>query len=310
LTVNQAFGGVSHRTLSPKPRLMRRFATLLVVLLVVSLAPSAAVAGDNDITLQRFGACQGSGLAACARVTVDEGAFRLLARDLGLVMFPRLRASAETLGQAGFAFQIDHSFSVVDAQSDYWERASVEESPNGTLSTTQIHIRKGLPMSLELGAMATFLWQSDLVAIGGELKWAFHEDTLWPVPDLMFRAFGNTVLGHPQLVLTNVGADVVVGVPFGAGGVVNLTPYAGYTMLVIIAGTQIIDATPGDPLPPVVSSDATLTNQPEFSFDVESQLVHQALVGLRLQMGVVNAVFEVNANSAVQTYGLSLGLDF
>lgn len=289
---------------------MRRLSAILIVLFAGLLAPRSASAGDNDLTLQRFGECVAVGLAQCGSVRIDEDAFRLLTRDLGLVTFPRLRASAETLGQAGFAFQVDHSFSVVDANSDRWRRAHVDEQPNGTLMTTQLHLRKGLPMSLELGTMATFLWQSDLVAIGAELKWALHEDTLWPVPDLMIRGFGNTVLGHPQLLLTNAGVDIVTGLPIGAGNVMNITPYAGYTMLLVIAGTQIIDATPGDPLPPVVSTDPSATNQPEFSFDVEAQIVHQALLGLRFQFGVVNALFEVNANKHVQSYGLTLGADF
>lgn len=276
--------------------------------------PGAAHAGRNDITLQRFGECQevrtNRGTVPCALVTIDDEAFRSLTRDVGLVLSPKLRASAETLGQSGFAIQIDQNFSTVDARSDYWVRANVDEDPSGTLLSTQLHLRKGLPMSLELGTMVTFIWQSDLVAVGAEFKWSLHEDTLWPVPDLTIRGFGNTLVGHPQLNLTNAGVDVVTGIPIGVGGVMNVTPYLGYTMTIIIAGSQVIDATPEDPLPPVLSDDALANSQPEYSFDVESQLAHQALAGLRFQFGVANVLFEVNANSAVQTYGLTLGTDF
>lgn len=286
-------------------------ALLLVPLLAL---PSTAYAGRNDITLQRFGECQEvrteRGTNPCAAVTLDERAFRNLSRDIGLVISPKLRASAETLGQAGFALQIDQNFSTVDARSDYWVRANTDEDPSGTLISTQLHLRKGLPMSLEIGTMVTFIWQSDLVAVGAEFKWALHEDTLWPVPDLTIRGFGNTLVGHPQLTLTNAGFDIVTGIPFGVGGVMNITPYLGYTMTAIISGSQIIDATPADPLPPVLSDDESVSSQPEYSFEIESQLAHQALAGLRFQFGVTNVIFEVNANGAVQTYGLSLGADF
>ncbi|MFT4705104.1 MAG: hypothetical protein ACI81R_002812 [Bradymonadia bacterium] len=289
---------------------MGRFAITVLALVLLLIVPAFAEAGGNDITLQRFGSCSTTDSGACPEVEIDERGFRRLGRDLGLVLSPKLRATAETLGPAGFSFQIDQSFSTVNANEDYWERANIDEDPQGTLLTTQLHLRKGLPMSLEIGTMVTFLWQSDLIAIGGEFKWALHEDTLWPVPDFMIRGFGNTVVGHPQLLLSTVGFDAVLGVPIGVGNVVNITPYAGYTFTVIFAGSQIIDSTPGDLLPPVVSNDPGSASQPEFSFEVEGDVQHQGLLGLRVQAGIINTHFEVNVAGDVQTYGLTLGADF
>lgn len=263
-----------------------------------------ALAGGNDITLDRFGECQLVGLA-CAQVETDDAAFYDFARDIGLVFAPPLGTTGETLGQAGFAVQIDQTFAVVDAHEDHWLLADADETPVGTLPITQFHIRKGLPLSLELGGMFSVLWDSQLVAIGSEVRWALHEDYLWPVPDLAIRGYVNTILGHSQLAVTVAGGEIVTGLPIGVGNVMNITPYAGYNLAAVVMASRLIDKTPLDPRPPVDS-----TTQPEFVFPVETELVHQGVAGIRLQFAVANVGFQAQFGSTVQNYTLSYGLEF
>lgn len=275
------------------------------------LVSGAAFANPNDITLQRFGQCVGGTGGSCPATTTNEPAFRALARDLGLVMAPKGLVTAETLGVAGFAIQIDQNINTVNANDEHWQLGNLNGDPNGTLNVTQLHIRKGLPFSFELGGTFNVLWDSSLVAVGTELRWALHEDYLWPVPDLGVRAYANTVLGSPQLNLTNAGFDVVVSLPFGVGGVMNITPFLGYNMNVVISASRLIDATPNDPTPPFEDlSNPAESNAPEFVFGVENEIIHQGIGGLRFQFGIANLTTQVTAGSYVQTYSVSLGLDF
>jgi len=286
-----------------------RTALLTATFLVVASAP--ALAGSNDITLQRFGQCTFGSEGNCTGVLVDEQGFRNFARDFGLVMSPRIAATAETLGQAGFAFQIDHTINTIDATEPYWILANENGDPSGSMATTSFHVRKGLPFSLELGGLFTALWNSSMVSVGTELKWALHEDYLWPVPDLMVRGFVNTVLGDPQLSLTNAGVDVVVGAPIGVGDVMNITPFAGYEMTAVISSSRLIDATPEDLTPPFQDlENPSRSNAPEFVFDVDTELVHQGLGGVRFQFTAVNLLMMVTASGDVQSYTFSLGADF
>ena len=96
------------------------------------LYAGGARADQNDITLQRFVECAPGG--GCASTIVNEPGFRALARDLGLVLSPKGLVTAETLGQAGFAIQIDQSFSTVNANDEHWQLGNLYGEPNGTLS--------------------------------------------------------------------------------------------------------------------------------------------------------------------------------
>ena len=288
-----------------------RFNVIVATLGLALLVPSLASAGSNSISLQDFGDCTFGPAQNCRFVTTNEEAFRAFARDLGVVMAPRGLMTAETLGQAGFAFQVDHTVSTVDSNAEHWVLASVDDDPSGTLNSTQFHIRKGLPFSLELGGIFTALWGSDLMAIGTELRWALHEDYYFPVPDLAFRGFVNTVLGDPQLSLTNTGFDVVLGLPIGVGNVMNITPYAGYNGTIVISASRLVDATPDDPTPPFTNvADPSLSNQPEFAFDVDNELVSQGIIGARFQATLLDITLQGTIGSDVQHYSFSLGLDF
>lgn len=289
-----------------------RFSKLIPALAgsILTLATAApAMAGGNDVTLHRFGDCRFNG-AICQSVETNDDAFYSFARDLGLVFSPALGTTAETLGQAGFAVQVDQTFAIIDATEDYWELAAADGDPSGTLPLTQFHIRKGLPLSLELGGNVTVLWDSSLVAVGTEFRWALHEDYLWPVPDLALRGYVNTVLGHSQLQLTVAGGELVTGLPIGVGNVMNITPYAGYNLGVVIMASRLIDATPLDPRPPVSSTSGSTGSQPEFVFDVDSEIVHQGVAGLRFQFAAANVGFQAQFSKYVQNYTLSFGLEY
>lgn len=283
-------------------KLIQAFAGSLLAL----LTSVPATAGGNDVTLHRFGQCRFDG-TTCQSVDTNDAAFYDFARDMGLVFSPALGTTAETLGQAGFGVQIDQTFSVIDANEDYWLLADADEDPSGTLPLTQFRLRKGLPLSLEIGGTLSVLWDSQLLAIGSEIRWALHEDYLWPVPDVALRGYVSTVVGHPQLQVTVAGGELVTGLPIGVGNVMNITPYAGYNLGVVVMASRLIDATPLDPRPPIRG---TPSSQPEFVFPVKSEVVHQGVAGMRFQFAMTNVGFQAQFSNHVQNYTLTLALEF
>jgi hypothetical protein len=286
----------------------------------VLLSAAPALASPNDITLQRFVTLEetrDNRQFITRRAVANEGAFRDFARDLGLVFTPKLATSPETLGVSGFAFQIDQSVSLIDNNAEYWRLGNLDGDPRGSIQSTQFHFRKGLPFSLEIGGMVTAMWQSELLAVGTEVRWALHDDFFWPVPDIAVRGYANTVLGDQQLNLTTAGFDIVVGAPIGVGNLLNISPYAGYNMAVVISSSRLIDASPTDLTPPFDLTPGTATppgtvisNQPEAVFDVDSEIVHQGMFGVRFEFAVLNIGFQGLISSSVQSYTTTIGANF
>jgi len=317
-------------------------------LLLVSVSASAS---RNDFVLHRFRTCPDpSVLPNCSDgilfdnngkvidVLEDRDSFRSFATEFGLALSPKFMAPAETLGEAGFEFAIESSFTGINNDADYWKKARSADSdagPPSVLSTLQLHLRKGLPFSFEVGGSLTHLLESDMFALGGEIKWAFNEGFYY-LPDLAVRASVNRLLGNDDLDLLTGGLDVSISKPFGIGGIVSLTPYAGWNMALIYAGSHVLDATQGIdafPAPNCAPGDSgqwidTTTGTPsvecsraqysqdtqdwEASFVLPQQqiVVHRGFAGVRLNFTILSLGAEAIISSQSQTYSAKLGFDF
>ena len=292
----------------------RHFGQVIQAWLIVAVLGWAgmAQAAGNDLILYRLGECTFetvNGRDTCVSVTPDNQGFELLTRDLGLSLSPKGLSTAETIGEAGFEYAYELIFNIVDASTDYWEAAVEDEDPNDLLLVSQLHVTKGLPFSFEIGAVLSHLSDSGIWGLGAELSWAFHEDFFYPVPDLGIRGFVNHTLGASDLSLTTAGFDVLVDLPFGVNGVVQLTPYVGYNFTAVFAASRLLDASPGDPTPAVEGVDNQPSVKPEFVFEPINNVYHRGLVGLRLRYAVLNFTVETLFGD-VTTISLKLGLDF
>lgn len=329
---------------------MRHIVRPVLACFFVAVFAGRAGADNNDFTLYRFhegiergeGDCDASPNCVLL-VNADNGLFKKFATDFGMVMSPKFLAPAETLGQAGFDVGFEASFSAIDPTQEHWQKASPVEgqAPSDVLTTMQIHVRKGLPFSFELGGTLTKLMDSEMFALGGELKWAFNEGFYY-LPDIAVRVGANRLLGSRDLDMLTGGLDVSISHPFGIGGLLSLTPYAGWNLLFINASSHVLDATPGLPgfMPPYCEGDGTDTRledpithakspspecqkaaQAAQTTDYRANFVlsrqswdkmsfHRGFFGLRLKVTVVSLVAEAVLAEAVNTYSVRLGLDF
>lgn len=238
----------------------------------------------------------------------DRAAFNALSRDLGQVLGPRFLAPAETLGQAGFDLGVDLSISTVNSGADHW-RALNGGEPDPFV-TGQLHLRKGLPFSLEIGATLTHLFDSEMFMVGSELKFSLNEGFFF-LPDIAVRGTFNTLVGSPDLNLATTGFDVSVSKSFGVVGVVSLTPYLGYNQLVVISSSRLLDVAPEDPTQPTINEETgDLDFQPEFVFDTKVQTINRFFIGTRMIVGVFNLTLEGVFTEDVKTYSGRIGFDF
>jgi len=280
------------------------------------LLPVASAHASNNFTLQRFGKCEDLRRPNnnCLLTSTKDKAFRSFAGQLGEVMTIKGVAPADTPGVAGFVFQIDRSFNDFDVKTDDaenpWVLAHKTGKPEASMGTTQIHVRKGLPFSFEVGTVLTLLDDSDLMAVGVEGKWALHEDIFWPLPDLAIHGGLNTLLGSSDLVLTNLQIDALLSLPIGIGSVVNLTPFGGYGVVLPFSASRLIDTTPDDPRPAVASDTESLRNQPEVNFSLDTEPRPVAVVGARFQWAMLDLTYQSQFSDTVTSQSVSIGADF
>ncbi len=304
---------------------------------VESLAgPSGEVFSPN-----RFGVCNGpGGDKGCPGVYTDVDGFNNFTRELGVATSMYALQPASTTGQNGFAIQLNMTNTTIQNDKDYWSKRSAfkkggEGEPSGmvkqsldemapaSLSVMNLQVRKGLPMSLELGLNAGIVTgDAEFYTLGGQVKYALNEDWIWPVPDLAVRAWGNVVFGSHDFDVFNFGGDVILSLPIGLGGTVQLTPIAGYSLQVVASRSNVLDADPSNPHPPVIpclgdSSGGTCTPDPnnpnylpEYVFASNTQILHRVFVGLQLQVAVIDLNFQASFLGDQLTLGGGLGVDF
>lgn len=288
-------------------------------LLAAAVTPTSALAGDSDFRLNGtrggqgilFNCNGGSGNVTC---TPNQAAYQDFTTQLGFVMAPRIASPAETLGYAGFHVSAMWSGSFVSGSQPYW--ANTEGAQNGGsapdfLQTLQLDVRKGLPLSFEVGVNLMWLVDSELFAPGMEVRWAIQEGYAF-LPDMAVRGAVNHLAGNRDLQLTTLSVDGVISKSFGVGGTVNLAPYAGWSLIMIAASSGVIDPTPLD--------DADLQNNFVFeSRNLGDQIDHRVLVGLRMLYAVLNISVQgefqmlpdyATGGSNVVTLTTKLGLDY
>ncbi len=321
----------------------------LSLCLAIMLTPGEAQASRNDFSLHRFLVCPENSPQCTDGIVRNENGkiqnlypdtagFRQFASELGLALSPRRLSPAATLGEAGFEFAMAGSFTPVDPEADYWQKAKSTDSssaPSSVLTTIQLQLRKGLPFSLELGGSLVHLVESNMFTLGAELKWALVEGIKY-APDIAIRASVNRLLGNTQLDMLTGSADATISKSFGLSSTVQLSPFAGYAHNLVHAASHVLDATPGiDSFPSSVcvensngqlvdavtgrrtsecvrSEYSVATNDWEANFVLPSQLIdfYQIFGGIRLNITVLTLVAEVAYSPIAYTYGGKLGFNF
>ncbi|MDO8444597.1 MAG: hypothetical protein Q7T53_00585 [Deltaproteobacteria bacterium] len=140
----------------------------------------------------------------------------------GLSYFPL--APAEPLGITGFDIGIEVTAVDINENKSYWE--DMGDFP-GMLPVPKIHVQKGLPFGIDIGAIYSKVPDTNIQLIGGEVKWAVLKGTL-ATPAVAIRGSYTKLLGVDNLDLQTVGYDASI-----SKGVAMFTPYAGVGQVMI-----------------------------------------------------------------------------
>jgi hypothetical protein len=263
-----------------------------IALVVTMLCAARAGAAPNDLQLWRLGhpdtisvctVCDGTDTITQPGDPTAQYRFARLAATLALGFAPSFEDQAQTTGQSGFEMGLTGQVVYPRLAEAEWptEDSLAARPVPQALAIPTVTLRKGLGGSLELGTSASFLYGSQIVALGAQLRWAIVEGL--SAPDIALRAWGSHLLGDRELNLWFGGADILVSKSFGIFGTTRLQPYAQYGMVVAEARTFSINFNPtAQP-----SSNPSDNHGTFHRIAFWENRYHRFVVGLRLVRGVM-----------------------
>ena len=204
-------------------------------MLFFSLVASPAFAAfPDDVSLSALDSWRGT--------TVDNNrvkgdAYDIVVRQLAAGVMNAPLAPAETLGLNGFDVSYSNTFAFLSARGKSvnnpapWERVQVDGDPTHVLWRPGVTIRKGLPLSLEVGGTWSWVGFSRQTALGGFARWSVFEG--WDnAPDVSMQIGYSGYIGNDELELGALDGSLSFGytVPLGYLVGINqadIAPFAG-----------------------------------------------------------------------------------
>ena len=166
----------------------------------------------------------GAGLAQAKDISFVQGLaqdqFKGLSKEVGIALAYKNVAPPVPLGITGFDAGVELSFIDIKKESAYWQSAFGKDAP-GYLYYPRIRVRKGLPFGIDVGAMYSYVPDSNVKLFGVELSKAILEGGV-TMPALGVRATYTKLAGVGDLDLQTVGVDASI-----SKGFLIVTPYAG-----------------------------------------------------------------------------------
>jgi len=204
---------------------------------------------------------------------LSQAEFGKLAKDLTAAGSYKSVSPAEPLGVVGFDIGVEATATKMD-NSDIWRKAGGDSS---TVYMPRIHVHKGLPFGIDVGASLTQVPGSDIKLIGAELKYAIVSGNV-ALPAIAIRAAATRLSGVDQLDMDTRSLELTV-----SKGFLNVTPYAG------------VGRVWGDLSPNVAN------------LRQEKPTANKVYAGLNFNLGIANLAAEIDRTGGNQTASVKLG---
>lgn len=173
--------------------------------------------------------------------STTQSAFKDVSKEVGSAFAYRNLAPAAPLGITGFDVAAQASFISIKDDSGYW-KAATNDAPS-FIGFPTLRVRKGLPLGIDIGAMYSYVIDSNIKLYGVEVSKAILEGGI-ASPALGVRGTWTKLAGVNDLDLQTAGIDATI-----SKGFLILTPYAG-------AGMLYIDSKPTGSIGSVVKSES------------------------------------------------------
>ncbi|MFD2366610.1 hypothetical protein [Pseudoduganella sp. GCM10020061] len=206
--------------------------------------------------------------------------FRLLSEDLGSALSYKPLTPAESTGTLGFDIGVELTATKL-AHPEVLDRAVSGGDAPTTLAVPKLHVHKGLPFGIDVGAMYSAVPNTNIKLMGAEVRYALIEGGI-ATPALGLRASYTTMRGVDQLDLETAGIDLSI-----SKGLTFVTPYAGVG---------------------IVRTNSTPNGVPGLVREKFNQ--NKVFVGANFNFALVNIAVEADRTGDATSYGAKLGFRF
>ena len=209
-----------------------------------------------------------------------EQNFKDLVKDLGSAISFNPLSPAEPLGLIGFDMSIEATSTKLDDE-DHFKKAFQNDAPSSII-IPRLHIQKGLPFGIDVGAMYSKVPSSNISLMGVELKYAILKGDVI-LPAIAVRGAYSKLNGVDDLDLSTLEADLMI-----SKGILMFTPYAGVSA-VRVSGKEKTSF---------------------LNFKEEEETITKTFIGLQITpLPLLNITVESSFGDMTQ-YGLKLGFRF
>ncbi len=211
-------------------------------------------------------------------IDLEQAVFADLVRDLGAVISYKAIAPAESLGAQGLDLGVE--VTGTSMQTDALNAVTTGSAPN-TVYAPKLHIQKGLPMNIDLGAVYSIIPGSNMKYFGAEIRYALIKKENKGMPALALRGTYSVMTGVEYFDLSSAGLELSLSKKFSL-----FIPYAGIGG-VWIDGNSEIDGLSG-----------------------ESFSEAKYFVGVNINFGLLNLAAEWDITGSNQSISGKLGYRF
>lgn len=204
--------------------------------------------------------------------------FRVLSEDLGSALSYKPITPAEPLGITGFDLGIEVTGTKMSKSEQAWKTATGNSSGISALYVPKLHVSKGLPFDIDVGAFYSAIPSTNIKLTGFELRYAPLPGGV-ATPAVAVRASYTKLGGVDQLDFSTKGLDVSI-----SKGFAMVTPYAG-------VGQVWVNSNP--------ASSTGLSG--------ESFTQGKVFAGININLGLTNIALEGDKTGGTASYGMKLG---
>ncbi|NCN89795.1 MAG: hypothetical protein GW936_10240 [Gallionella sp.] len=205
--------------------------------------------------------------------------FLNVSKDLGSALSYKGLVPAESIGVTGFDLGLEVTQTDLAKSAPLWTTLTGHNISK--LYVPKLHVTKGLPLNIDIGAFFSVVPTTDIKLFGGELRWAVLPGGT-VMPAVAVRGSLTKLTGVNQLSLDTKGVDLSI-----SKGFAMLTPYAG-------AGQVWTNSNPGA---------AT-------GFAKETFSQTKWFVGSNLNFGLTNLAAEYDKTGSADSVSVKLGFRF
>ena len=155
----------------------------IIVILLILLMSMATYTSAMDISIPD---------------SATQNEFRDFVKEVGYALTFAPMAPAAPLHITGFDVSIEVVATDIDDDKKYWKTFIDDADVDAILPVPRIHVQKGLPRNIDIGAMYASVPDSNINLWGIEVKWAILEGTV-ATPALCVRGSYSTLSGVDDL---------------------------------------------------------------------------------------------------------------